>query len=54
MIVFELWSPHGSLQERLEGARKVDETVAHEEEHTWVGDTNTNTNTETNTQIQCI
>ena len=47
MIVFELWSPHGSLQERLEGACKVDETVAHEEEHTWVGDTNTNTNTKT-------
>ena len=43
MIVFELWSPHGSLQERLEGARKVDETVAHEEEHTWEGDTNTKT-----------
>ena len=43
MIVFELWSPHGSLQERLESACKVDETVAHKEEHTWVGDTNTKT-----------
>ena len=48
MIVFELWSPHGSLQERLESACEVDETVAHEEEHTWVRNTNTKT------QIQSI
>ena len=54
MIVFELWSPHGSLQERLEGACKVDETVAHEEEHTWVGDTNTNTNTKTQMYLYLI
>ena len=34
MVVLELGPPHGGFQEGLEGASKIDEAVAHEEEHT--------------------
>lgn len=33
MVKFEARSPVGCSQERLKGAREVDEHVAHEEKH---------------------
>ena len=38
VVVAEPWAPVGGLQERLEGARKVDKHVTHEEKPVWRGE----------------